>query len=451
MLMLRERAITRLGCVVLAWSITSLLCWARFGGVLPFYPIFNFDLLGPALLACFFRTTAWALHVAAAVIAVAIALAALFFFQSPVDLILHGSVPTLDLLSLFAEYWHFGLLVVLATVAGWLGTRVTHRKDAGWLSILLIFILVTDVLDVSYHFPPSRFGALNIAGSPSLGLVRHRFLRPPHQITPVNDSSRLADQTVSWAKNHPGRQILWVISESLGAPEDPNVMAWLDRTVRHSLPDGYQAYVGTTSFKGATTSAELRQLCALSGGYDRLNSDDASACLPARLSSLGMRTRGLHAFSGRMFQRIRWWPQLGLQQRLFFEDLAPLMPTRRCGQAFRGLCDEDLVDYALRNHGQSGAQFTYLLTLNTHLPLNLSISSGVRPPICQERHIPPMSCTLLAAHQRFLKHLGAALRRRTDKPLVVIVGDHAPPFVDAEERSTFKTDQVPYWVLEPRY
>lgn len=442
------RIVSRMLLLLACWLGPSLLYWWWFARVLPFYPILNLDLLLAGVVACLVPRLAIPAFLLAAGVAVSVAAAAIFHFQSPIDLLRYGEAPTMDFAALAVEHAGFAVLVGVVVLAGWVGTKDATRRQAIWILGVIAMLAIADQRKWSERLPPSRYGPINVVGSPGLALVKHHLLAPPGRIDKLNDRVRLADRTYEWAAAHPGRSIIFVVVGSLGMPKDAGLAEWLDTALRPST--GYRMERGTVPFKGSTTAGELRQLCQLSGRYEHLRRDSTTeGCLPARLARLGYATEGFHAFSGRMFQRTRWWSLVGLQRGNFLEELGPRLSAQRCGQAFRGLCDEEIVDLIGAASPLADGRFSYLLTLNTHLPLDPSENRSMPGEVCEAHQAPGRACVLLGMHARLFNRLRDKLLSRPDRPLLVVVGDHAAPLSVQGERGVFVPDRVPYWILVP--
>jgi hypothetical protein len=288
----------------------------------------------------------------------------------------------------------------------------------------------------------------NLAGSPATTvavLVAHSSAVKPLRNLPSSETIQGLVDVPSWAARHPGRAVLVVIVESLGAPVQPTLRSWLDTRV---APTGYEVRLADLPFRGSTTSGELRALCKVAGHYQSLDLAVRSQCLPARLATLGWESTGLHGFSRRMFDRESWWPKLGLGST-HFVDSPWLADAPRCGGAFGGACDAFLVERAL-GWLEKGNRFAYVLTLNTHLPLPPTPVPPELAGICKELATPPAACALVGALGRVLTNVATRVSMSSRRPLVLVVGDHAPPFKVRETRQAFRQDVVPAYALVPR-
>ena len=71
--------------------------------------------------------------------------------------------------------------------------------------------------------------------------------------------------------------------------------------------------------------------------------------------------------------------------------------------------------------------------------------------LCDKRSAGEHVCELSAAFGGVMRTIGGIVRQlESPLPLIVIVGDHAPPFVDKRSRSEFSATTVPAYVLEPK-
>jgi len=425
--------------------LPSQILWLRFADVLPFFPILHAELLLAAAALALWPRAGLLLAAAVVVLVIANAVATLFHFGSFIEMLEQPLSESLDLLSLVREYVEF-VFLGLATVALLaLASRQVGRKDAAVAIALLLLAGGLDRTEGIIAAKNSRFGQVNLLGSPMMRLVRDRYIHPPLQLQRLTDREVLRDDTLNWVRLHPGRSVVFVIAESLGTPADPVVRMWLDEQLEAS--SDYEKRSGSTPFSGTTTYGELRQLCQLKGSYLLLDENAARGCLPKRLGELGLRSVGLHGFSSYMFNRKNWWTDIGLQRGLFLEELGTTF-KRRCGGHFQGICDADLIRAGMQELDKAPT-FAYLLTLNTHLPLPEVPGLQLPRELCERRSLPPRICQMLAMQGQMLRTLSEQVLSRKDRPLLIVVGDHAPPFVEAENRVAFKVGVVPYWLLLP--
>lgn len=337
--------------------------------------------------------------------------------------------------------------------AGWAALRLVRGQRTMWRTALLLTaaLAAVDALNGSSQLSVRGTWRLpfNLGGSPVVTLatqqLKHTELPPPLPLPTADTALGLVD-IPAWAAQHPDRSVLFVLVESLGLPQSPALRRWLD-TRLDGLP-AYELRTADLPFRGSTTAGELRSLCALSGSYRAIDAAIGADCLPARMARQGWTTIGMHGFASAMFDRKTWWPRIGLQQ-VHFVDSPLFGERRRCGAAFKGACDAELIRLGMEA-ATPARRFVYLLTLNTHLPLD----AGPIPPAlsqqCARDAVDEEACALIAGVGEVLDRLRAALQHAAVPPLVVVLGDHAPPFAVRDSRDAFSADRVPAYVLVPR-
>jgi hypothetical protein len=382
-----------------------------------------------------------------------VSLAMTFHFGSPAEFV-HSIryAASLDYQGLIN--WPAVTWMVLFFGVGTMLFFVTRRQRNMWQPGIAITVLLIFMDAVNGSSALSIRGALlypiNLAGSPSATLVMSAIhtsaLQPLRKLQKEDTVQALVD-IPAWAAAHPDRGILFVVVESLGVPTDTSMRAWVQsQWLDPSLLERFNLHTAEIPFKGSTTSAELRSLCMLSGSYRSVDSAQGAACLPAQLAANGWSTVGMHGFSGRMFDRVNWWPKVGLQTTLFGE--APEFQGVRCGTAFRGGCDTTLLAAGVK--ALAPRRFIYLLTLNTHLPIERPAQGIPIPPACKRPESNSEVCDHVSATTAVLSQLRQTLQTVTVAPLVVVIGDHPPPFSNKLSRQSFLQDKVPAAVLVPK-
>lgn len=351
--------------------------------------------------------------------------------------------------------WHAVPLVLPFAIAVVLLVRITHQHKNLWrpavaVTSLLVMVDATNGSSMLSDRGTWRY-TINLAGSPVATLsalaMREPATGPLLKLRTEDTVQGLVD-IPAWAAAHPDRSILFVIVESLGVPKDPALHEWVQaQWLDQGMRQRFEVRSAELPFKGSTTSGELRSLCTLAGSYRGMDAAHGADCLPARLAANGWTTVGMHGFSGQMFNRIHWWPAMGLQASVFGE--APEFQGRRCGAAFRGGCDSALIAMGAKALAP-GKRFVYLLTLNTHLPVERPADGTPAPPACANPRADRDVCDHLAATAEVLRQLRSGIDTTRVAPLVVVVGDHAPPFADKLSRQAFLADKVPAVVLVPR-
>ena len=247
------------------------------------------------------------------------------------------------------------------------------------------------------------------------------------------------------------RHLVMIMVESMGLPADPEVRRRsYELWARPEVRARYDVQFGATPYYGSTTSGEIRELCGRWGDYAPLLERSDPACLPSALAAKGYQSQAWHSFSGEMFDRTKWYPNIGFTRTRFGNQLrrggAPVCPG-----VFPGACDWAVPAQIAETLKQAKQpQFLYWLTVNSHLPiledqqLGTQACSDFDPQLARQF---PMICRL---HQIF-DRTGQALASEimaADFPAtdILIVGDHIPPFFDRRHRTQFSHDRVP-WIL----
>lgn len=222
-----------------------------------------------------------------------------------------------------------------------------------------------------------------------------------------------------------------------------------------SVANLYTIKVGTTPYKYLTQAGEFRELTGYVFHYYQVK--DAwvkENSLLVKKQQQGYHVVGIHGNTGQFYRRQTIWPILGVQEMHFSEDFAKLgMPL--CGSnEFKGVCDTAINTWLLNTMSRQPEkkEFYYWVTLNTHLPL-IEIhdeayrkfaekwkAQGIRENVLQMAY----------QHQLLFKDLVNKLNKPgTPKAHILLVGDHAPPFIDLADRRLFSDQMVPYVELIP--
>lgn len=247
------------------------------------------------------------------------------------------------------------------------------------------------------------------------------------------------------------RHIIVVVVEALGQPSDPVgarllLKPWGDpRLLSH-----YTVEHGTSAYFGSTTNAEIRELCGRWGDFDAVLQRPDRTCLPFELEKAGYETTAIHSFSGKLFQRSEWYPNVGFQNMLFSQDLLQL-GARKCEGVFAGACDPDVPKIlAQRLKNASKPQLLYWLTVNSHLPV-LRRDGRCHEYSPELAKAARMACRVLRIYDDVASALiEEIVAEGFPDADILLVGDHMPPFFDRWNRSKFDPARVPWIILKRR-
>lgn len=418
-------------------------------------PLFNLDVVLAALVACLFRRLGLTLLVVAWAVEVARIASLNYHFVSPLDFA--ATAQFADLV-VFRQLLSWKLLVAaIGAVVCLLGLRrLVGRGAVPGLVAAVALLQILDMLNGSSQLlglGADRFRvAANIAGSPTWNIAQTERKAVALARLPMSryESPRVFGTITDWHRAHPTGSVLLILVESMGKPAAPEIDDWLGRRLATPMvAERWTLTRASDEFHGPTTSGELRVLCGLRGSYTDLKPVEEAGCLPRQWQAEGLQAHGLHGFHLQMFDRHRWWPRIGLSPWKF-EFTAEDGRNFGCNGAFPGVCDDVVLDTAIRLADRP-SQFVYVLTLDTHLPLQ---PGRQVPPelkaLCARARTGDVACQMVAELGAVLEHVAAKLAQVAHPPLVVLVGDHSPPFLANESRQAFDAAAVPLYTLIPK-
>jgi hypothetical protein len=359
--------------------------------------------------------------------------------------------------------WQVVLGILGMIACGWAITRqlagdgVRRRRLAAAMFALACAFGATDALNGSNsvlgHGADRYALSVNVAGSAGWNTLRDEIGARAAAALPMRRFEQPLSyrRVLTWKRQNPRGSVLLVLVESMGLPRAAGVRDWLySRLDTPAVARRWNVERGSEGFFGPTTFGELRVLCGLRGYYARLKPADEEQCLPRRFADAGQPSFGLHGFSLHMFDRDHWWPELGLQPQGFGGDES-LPGNTHCNDAFNGVCDGVVLRHAVRLADEPG-RLVYVVTLDTHLPLPwriVPVPAELRAR-CVSEHVSPVACRMVDQLGHVLDQLAEDLAGMQHPPLVVVAGDHMPPFVQRDDRDAFDAGSVAWLALQPR-
>ncbi|HEY4083318.1 MAG TPA: hypothetical protein VGM81_21735 [Burkholderiaceae bacterium] len=380
-----------------------------------------------------------------------------YYFLSVIDFV--NSARFIDLINLRPFISASSVAAVLGFLFFiWLVIRLTRSMRCLALPLLLTVVLLEllDALNGSSHLlglnRDEKLLPFNVAGSPAWNILNALKRNPMALERPLPFEGVKSNKVLgAWHVSNPKNSEMLVLVESMGLPRSQALADWmLARLNTPAVAARWTVGMDKEPFLGATTSGELRTLCGLKGHPSRLDAETAKTCLPWKMHADGQHATGFHGFSLRMFDRRDWWPMVGLTAwRQIASDGQPL--PMNCNETYPGICDLAVLHEAAKLADSTG-QFVYALTLDTHLPLG-----GRTKPLpadlvslCTANQVHDTACDMVGRLGDVLGTLATQMETMSTTPLVVVVGDHAPPFGDRENRNAFDMRVVPIMVAEPK-
>jgi phosphoglycerol transferase MdoB-like AlkP superfamily enzyme len=233
--------------------------------------------------------------------------------------------------------------------------------------------------------------------------------------------------------------VLFVINESWGEVKNKEI----EKDLLHNISNTKQFQQGSIDFSGATVNAEMRELCQLKTSNFNMKSIESGLqdCYPNKLKNEGFETYAIHGANSTVYDRYKWYSQVGFDHTLFFENLNN--PTR-C-YSFAGACDKDIVTMVPNLFNQNNnKKFIYWLTLNTHYPYdNRDLKKYIFD--CEKFSIKKESevCRNLNLQKQFFNNLSKIINNKALKNTwVIVVGDHEPPLITKVDTKIFIKNKV---------
>lgn len=236
------------------------------------------------------------------------------------------------------------------------------------------------------------------------------------------------------------QKILVVMLESWG--ETPEGLQQLKNELTSEsvvvLQDGY------TPYRGSTLPGEVRELCGRKLDFREIGFS-GEGCMPRNLKYLNYHTTAYHGYEGFFYYRNVIYPALGFDDIYFRPQLAS---QDQCLGAFKGACDDAVLDAALEKLFLPGKQFVYVMSLTAHEPVSEETLN--RSYIKQAAKLPALSNTqrvnrsLITYTVKQVQAVGESY----DMPVwIYFAGDHNPPS-DSEEYADIPSGHVPYMLIQ---
>lgn len=232
----------------------------------------------------------------------------------------------------------------------------------------------------------------------------------------------------SWlAQNiHGEEKILSVLFESYGIDDTrPQINQYLSDTLRRALP-GRQIETSVVGYQGSTVNGELRELCSVHTAGVMLDAVPAEyPCLPRIFAQAGYQTVGFHNNKGGFYDRLRWYPNVGLAH--FVDKKAMLDKGYETSQfAFSAIADKDMATEISAWLKKNRKIFAHWITLDSHGPYNKILAPEVAD--CPRLGITEKAqCNYINMLQSTFAAIIDIARQNPDVK-IVISGDHAPHF-----------------------
>ena len=212
-------------------------------------------------------------------------------------------------------------------------------------------------------------------------------------------------------------------------------------------------------FNGATLQAESRELLNKEGeAYFSVinhNKCDIKSLIKKKVEQK-YKTLAVQPFDGTYSVGAKYKKLIGFEtfkDYKFFHDSLGLKTI--FNNQYQSVLDEEVFTYIFEKLKKSTKNFTYCLSINTHLPFHLTKEQKNDTAFIKFREIYKNKFPnkgVLGMYYRMNQELIsiAILINKTDVDKVLIIGDHAPPYIFKNERNLFATDYVPSILIVKR-
>jgi hypothetical protein len=378
--------------------------------------------------------------------------------------------------SLFFSHFSFSFWIILilgvllfsyllyAIVKGWghIVNEVTDKADRKkcklfylkFLFICFIIIYSIDIKTGNSFFNFKTIGNNHTNFSQSLLAQYYNDAKIfSKRYSPVNEMQDYHNGSITYKylKADSSHHQVLIVLESWGYINDATIRNSQLQDLLQLKNKGYQVIMDSSTFQGGTSQAEARELLNKTGeAYYSIIQN-----LPNKVNSIidlknkeGYYSTALQSFSGFHSSGYLFRKSLGfssIKELSFFKD--SLHQPLNYYNHYEAVNDEVVFDYGIQNAFSHPKSFTYLLTINTHLPFNGAINNK----ITNEAEIKALPTKESLGQYCRLKEQFKSITLLLEKyPIdkLVIVGDHPAPFVNTNERDFYSKKWVPAIIIK---
>lgn len=361
--------------------------------------------------------------------------------------------------------WAGMLIVFVFVVLAMLAVMIRYDKSFPFLRFKFLWPLIVCMLLIDFfngQGPLRRWSVKlydldgNILSVPSYSLI----LSVKYALQSDNQKNRNVEYIGSVAKtvftsqsdSAAVKKEVLILVEAWGLLNNPELQhEVLQPLYKLNASHTYEIKEGHTPYKYLTQAGEFREITGYLFHSYQVHSDWVKQnSLLIKKQQLGFHVIGLHGYSGQFYKRReKLWPALGVQETWFAEDFRKSsMPL--CGNSFfHGICDTAINTWMFNNMNlqPERKEFYYWVTLNTHLPVVEIHDEGYRnfAGKWKEQGITENILQIAYQHRLLFKDLADKLGKAgSPKVHMLLVGDHAPPFIDPADRKMYDAQLVPY-------
>lgn len=290
----------------------------------------------------------------------------------------------------------------------------------------------------------------NIAGFASTSVVSYLInINAEVEKPKINNTPSITFET--FQNDSLSNQML-ILVESFGLLKNKDDQQMIENNISEIFEkNGWKIKWGKTRFEGSTTRAEIRELLNSNGDYRyMIRNNDINSIFNIK-DAQGYYSYAAHSYNGTMFERNIWWKNIGIKEPLFSENFQQKNAYKlklNTESPFISIQDENTFDFLQNESKKNSKNFAYLLTVNTHIPFNISAlnnKSNLKLLSNNFKDLTELNGQLVRIIN-FLSHVSNNLDSNKFNK-VLIVGDHMPPFNSKASRSQYDSKNVPYCII----
>jgi hypothetical protein len=256
--------------------------------------------------------------------------------------------------------------------------------------------------------------------------------------------------TYKYFKNDSSAHQILIVLESWGYIKNDSIrMEQLNALIKLKSR-GYKVVTDSSTFQGGTSQAEARELLNKTGeAYYSIiqNRPNAPNSIIQHKNKEGYYTSAYQSFSG--FHSSGYW----FRKSLGFKTINDLIIFRdslhfpvNYNNHYEAVNDEIVFEYGIKKAFSHRKSFTYILTINTHLPFKGTANNKILNSY-ELGTLPSQEA--LEQYSRIKEQFNFIAELLKNNPIdkLVIVGDHPAPFLKNDERAFYSKKLVPAIII----
>jgi hypothetical protein len=324
---------------------------------------------------------------------------------------------------------------------------------AKFLIIVFICVYLIDIITGNSFFYFRTVGNNHTNFSQSFLMHYYRdatlFSKKYGPITTIADYPKNS-VTYKYFKNDSSAHQILIVLESWGYIKNDSIRKEQLAALIKLKSRGYKVVTDSSTFQGGTSQAEARELLNKTGEayYSIIQNRPVSPNSIIQHKNMeGYYTSAFQSFSG--FHSSGYW----FRKSLGFKTINDLIIFRdslhfpvNYNNHYEAVNDEIVFEYGISKAFSYRKSFTYILTINTHLPFKGTANNKILSSY-ELGALPSQEA--LEQYSRIKEQFNFIAELLKNNPIdkLVIVGDHPAPFLKNDERAFYSKKLVPAIII----